>query len=199
MRTRPFARASIARETALAVALALGPSLAVTGCGGSSAGASAPGNAQNPPYRGELVDVFDDSIEPHAVGLELENRMDPRIDLKLRNRAQSSDMIVRARVSTVTGEVEGPDSGYQIGFRVIERLGGTNRIGEDFNVRVDKHTPAMGIVKSFEGRLVGKTFVLFVKAFSRPDGEREIHFHAASDGPDTIAAVKEAVVLDELK
>jgi hypothetical protein len=172
--------------------------LAIAGCG--SGAANSP-SRNLPPYRGEAVDVFDDAIEPHAVGLELEARMDPRVDLKLRMRAQTADMVVRAQVSTVTNEVQGPDQGFQIGFRVLQRLAGaaSTGTGDEFTVRVDRSSPSIGIVRSFEGRLVGKTLVMFVKAFTREGGERDLHFHGSTDAPDTIAAVHEAVVLDELK
>ena len=66
-------------------------------------------------------------------------------------------------------------------------------------MRIDKTSPSLGVVKSMEGQLVGKTLAVFVKAFARPDGDRDIHFHASADGADVAAAVKEAVILDEVK
>jgi hypothetical protein len=153
-----------------------------------------------PRYAGDIVDLFDDVIDPHAVGLELEGRTDPRSDPKVRNRSQMADLVARARVTTVTGELDGLEKAYQVGFKSVDHLAGKGTdIGDDFVVRVDKNTPAVGIVKNFEGRLVGKVFVVSVKAFSRMDGERELHFHADIDAPDVVAAVREAVVLEEVK
>ena len=110
-----------------------------------------------------------------------------------------ADIVLRARVATVTGESGGGVHSYQISFKTVERLAGKHPVGEEFTVRIDKNSPSLGIVKSMEGQLVGKTLVVFAKAFGRTDGGREIHFHAAADGADIAAAVKEAVILDEVK
>lgn len=169
------------------------------GCGASpEAGAAAPASTL-PTYGGDSADQFDDTIEPHAVGLELESHVAANNDPKLRARAQSADIVVRARVATVTGEAGAGVNSYQISFKTVERLAGKHPVGDEFTVRIDKTSPSLGIVKSMEGQLVGKTLVVFAKAFGRTDGGREIHFHAAADGADISAAVKEAVILDEVK
>src|SRR4051812_43851630 len=127
------------------------------GCGGP--GAQSGDTRPLPAYAGHATELFDDAIEPKAVGLELDQTSTPRGDPLLRERAQLSDVVVRARVSTVTGKVEGVDTTYQIGFRVLETLGGKHPVGEEFNVRFAKGSPSSGILKSFEGRLVGKSMV----------------------------------------
>jgi hypothetical protein len=172
----------------------------LSGCGGSPAHDPAnPPASSLPAYRGDVADQFDDTIEAHAVGLELENYSAPKNDVRLRARALAADTVVRARVQTVTGEAGSGAHSYQLSFRTITRLAGKHPLGDEFTVRVDKTSPSLGIVKSMEGQLVGKTLVVFAKAFARPDGDRDIHFHAAADGADVAAAVKEAVVLDEVK
>jgi hypothetical protein len=189
-------RASALTRTIMAAALAC----LACGCGGSSQGDPATSPASSlPAYRGEVADQFDDTIEAHAVGLELENYTAPKNDLRLRTRAQAADVVVRARIQTVTGEAGSGAHSYQLSFKVVATLGGKRPLGEEFMVRVDKTSPSLGIVKSMEGQLVGKAVIVFAKAFSRPSGEREIHFHAAADSPDVAAAVKEAVILDEVK
>ncbi len=178
----------------IAVAVACVP----IGCGPSTPAGSAP-TSSLPAYGGPAADSFDDTIEPHAVGLELENYESPKNDLRLRARAQSADVVVRARVQTVTGESGSGVRSYQLSFKTVERVAGKRPVGDEFTVRIDKTSPSLGIVKSMEGQLVGKTLVIFAKAFARPDGEREIHFHASADGPDDVEDVKEAVILDEVK
>jgi hypothetical protein len=184
------------RLSPLALLVASLPLLACTPVGGAGPGAVDPHAAV---YKGDLADQFDDAIESHAIGLELENYVDPKTDMRLRARAQAADVVARSRVTTVTGEVESGNRFYQVSFHVIERLAGKHPVGDDFTVRIDKTSPSLGIVRSMEGQLVGKTLDVFVKAFPRPDGDRDLHFHATIDSPEAAAAVREAVILDEVK
>jgi hypothetical protein len=181
--------------SAMAVALAF----TVIGCGPSMADPVAPPASSLPKYDATNADQFDDAIEPHAVGLELETYSDPKSDPRLRARAQAADAVVRARVMTVTGETGSGSHTYQVTFKELAHLGGKHPLGDEFTVRIDKTSPSLGIVRSMEGQLVGKTLVVFAKAFSRPDGDRDIHFHASADAQDVADAVKEAVILDEVK
>jgi hypothetical protein len=202
---RPFrARLVHARPSrrSLLLLAALATTSALPACGAASGAPSNTGaevSRKLPAYSGDVADQFDDVIEPHAVGLELENFADPKNDLQLRARAQSADVALRARVTTVTGESSAGSRAYQITFASVERLAGKHPVGDSFTVHVDKSSPSLGIVKSMEGQLVGKVLVIFLKAFARPDGDRDLHFHASADGADTAAAVREAVILDEVK
>jgi hypothetical protein len=180
--------------------LVVGALAGTAGCSAASTSGSASAPASSlPAYGGDSADQFDDAIEAHAVGLELETYTSPKSDPRLRARAQAADVVVRARVQTVTGEAGAGSRSYQVSFKTVAHLAGKGPIGDEFTVRIDKTSPALGIVKSMEGQLVGKTLVVFAKAFSRPDGDRDIHFHASADAADVAAAVKEAVILDEVK
>jgi hypothetical protein len=165
----------------------------------TNAAVSAPTATSASVYKGDFADQFDDAIEAHAIGLELDNYVDPKSDIRLRARAQAADFVARVRVTTVTGESEAGNRQYQVSFHVLERLGGKHPVGDDFTVRVDKNSPSLGIVKSMEGQLVGKSVDIFVKAFARSDGDRDLHFHATIDSPEAAAAIREAVILDEVK
>ncbi len=180
-----------------AAALALG---LLAGCGPSAPGGPTPPPASSlPAYSGTAADQFDDTIEPHAVGLELETYAAPKNDPRLRARAQAADVVMRARVMTVTGEAGSGSQTYQVSFRSVAQLAGKRSLGDEFTVRIDKTSPSLGIVRSMEGQLVGKTLIVFAKAFARSDGDRDIHFHASADAQDVADAVKEAVILDEVK
>ena len=159
------------------------------GCGG--AGANAPSRPL-PSYAGHAAELFDDAIEAKAVGLDLEAAANPRMDSRLRERAEVGDAVLRVRVSTVSAKEEDAGSRYLLGFETLEKLGGQFPPNADFSVVVDKTGSSLGIVKSFQGRLVGKSFVAFVRMFVRPDGDREMHFHLAPDTKDEVAAVREA-------
>ena len=186
-----------------ALALACGLGATSAGCEPLTTGsAGGPVSAKQRPlasYSGHFAELFDDAIEPRAVGLglDLDASSTPRGDRYFRERAQVADVVVRARVSTVTGKQDGPDTRYHVGFTVLEVIGGTRPLGDELDVRFDRSSPGIGVVRSFEGRLVGRTMVVVARAFVRPDGDQEIHVHVAPDSKEVVAAVHEAVILNE--
>src|SRR6202034_3741291 len=93
-RVCPFLGASRCVLGTLLVAV----SLPLLGC----AGANADANRPLPSYVGHAAELFDDGIEPRAVGLDLEQVSDPRSDALLRERTQVSDAALRVRISTLT-------------------------------------------------------------------------------------------------
>jgi len=201
IRGRPWANglsvgpgASMARG--MIVRLALAPVLAVVslsafGCGSSSA------NRPLPSYAGHATDLFDDAVEPKAVGLLVDEPADPRSDSILRERAQLSDAILRVRVTTVTAKHDGSDTSYQLGLRTVENLGGPFPPDDPFTVTMGPRSASLGIVKNLEDAIVGKSFVAFVRAFVLPDGDRELHFHFAPDNKPVATAVRAAMTKKE--
>ena len=172
--------------------------LASAACGGAGGGASDPSRAVTP-YAGRQADLFDDTIEPAAVGLDFDRGYSPRLDKTLRERAQVGDAVLRVRVSTVTAKTDGPGSIYQLGLHTVEKLTGDHPPPVDFTVQIGRQSDAHGIMKNFESRLVGYAFVAFVREFSHPSGDREVHFHLAPDTKEVKAAVGDAMVMSELK
>lgn len=168
--------------------------VASTGCSGAAAGGRAPGYPL-PPYTDRDVAVFDDAIDPRAVGYELERAINPNGDALLRERAQLSDAALRARVTTVSSKNEDRGLSWEIGFRTVEKLAGPGPIGDEFTVDVGPHSSSAGILRAWDGRLIGKSFVVFVRAFARADspGDADLHFHVAPDTKDEAAAVRAAV------
>ena len=150
-----------------------------------------------PAYAGRASTLFDDSIDAAAVGLDFDKGYSPRSDPMLRERAQVSDAVLRVRIATVTGKKDGPESTYQLGLHIIEKMAGDHPPPADFTVAVGKTSESIGILKNFEGRLVGFPFVAFVREFVRPDGDREVHFHLSPDTKEVKAAVGDAVILGE--
>lgn len=189
---RPL-RLSIAALIRVALCVAL-----AAGCGSSAREGNSP-NRPLPGWSGHSVEVFDDSIEPAAVGLDFDRGYSPRGDAMLRERAQLADAVLRVRVATVTAKSDGPDAVYQLGLTTVEKLAGNHPPPAQFTVTVSKSSESHGIMKSFESRLVGHAFVVFVREFVRPDGDRELHFHLAPDSKDVKLAVGDAVLLGELK
>lgn len=182
------------RAHALVAVLAL--LLLALGCGGGK-------NADSPsralvPYSGRQAELFDDSIEPAAVGLDFDKGYAPRVDRTLRERAQVADSVLRVRVSTVTAKTNGPHITYQLGLHAVERIGG-RVLPENFTVQIHESSESHGILKNLESRLVGYGFVAFVREFATSAGERELHFHLAPDTKEVKTAVGDALLLGELK
>jgi hypothetical protein len=84
----------------------------------------------------------------------------------------------------------------------VERLGGSGPLEQDFTVPVLASDPAAGIVRAFEARLIGKTFIVFVREFSHagaPQGDPgDLRFHVAGDTLEEGKAVKAAVLLESV-
>jgi hypothetical protein len=158
-------------------------------CGGSGADSA---KRPLPSYAGHGAELFDDSIEPRGVGLDLDLPTDPKTDAWLRERTQTGDAALRVRVSTVTEKDEDSGTRYILGLSTVEKLAGVFPPSGDFSVTVGKSNMSNGIVRGLQGRLMGKTFVAFVRLFVRADGDRELHFHLAPDNPQEVAAVRAA-------
>ena len=150
-------------------------------------------------YAGRQADLFDDSIDPAAVGLDFDKGYAPKLDKTLRERAQVGDAVVRVRVATVTAKTDGPEAIYQLGMHTVEKIAGKNPPPADFTLTIDKSSEAHGILKNFESRLVGYAFVAFVREFSHPGGDRELHFHLAPDTKEVKMAVSDALIMGEFK
>ncbi len=148
-----------------------------------------------PSYTGRSTELFDDAIEPRAVGLDTDVHAHAKSDPLLRERVQIGDATLRVRVDTITVKQEDSAASYQIGFRVLDHLAGQHAPGASFNVKVSKSSPSTGILKSFEDQLVGKNFTAFVRVFVQGDGDEEMHFHLSPDSKEVLAAVRDATVL----
>jgi hypothetical protein len=140
------------------------------------------------------MELFDNGIEPAAVGYKLGRETPPGGDARLRERAQVGDVVVHGRVVTVTSKQVESGTSWQIGFHTLEKLAGGRPSPGDFTLKVEPTDPAAGIMRSFEARLVGKTFVVFLREFapSSSVADTVVHFHVAQDDKDEIDAVRMA-------
>ena len=175
--------------------------LAVSAGCGPSAEASDPSRPSRPlpSYAGHASELFDDAIDPAGVGMDFDKGYTPKADPQLRERAQVSDAVLRVKISTVTGKTDGPDKSYQLGLHTVEKMTGANAPPSDFTVGINKSSESHGILKNFEGRLVGYPFIAFVREFVRPDGDHEVHFHLSPDTTEVKSAVGNAVILGEIE
>jgi hypothetical protein len=157
-----------------------------------------------------VTELFDDVIEPAAVGYQgAIHGASPRVDAMLRERTQTGDAVIRARVVTVTSGPESHGDGWRIGLQPLETLAGKRPPDGEFTFVVEGTAPAAGIVRTLEARLIGATFVVFLRAFGHVDvgaadpasdhHSAELHFHFAKDDRDELGAVREASLLGEVR
>jgi hypothetical protein len=173
-------------------------------CEGATPPSRSP-TASLPPYSVHDAELFDDAIEAAAAGYQgADQGVAPKKDALLRERTQTGDAVVRARVVTVTSSLADDGHSWQIGLHTVENLAGKRPPDTDFTFRIDGQGAAAGIVRALEARLVGTMFVVFLREFSPGKGEseqggREIHFHFGRDDAAELGAVREASLLGEVR
>lgn len=177
----------------MAAALALG----AAGCEPARPGRDASASSL-PPWEAQSRQVFDDNIDPAAVGLSMEGPS-PRSDAFLRERAQTADVVARVRVQTVTVDSIGEQKTYHLGIQVgVPTLTQAKVPDRTFELSIRPTSGAFGIARAFDARLRGQTFVGFIKRFSSEGGDVEVHWHLSPDTAEVAAAIKEAVALREI-
>jgi hypothetical protein len=185
---------ALSLATALAVAT-LG--IGMAGCGDPGADVKSPAALGLPPWDDHARAVFDDNIDPAAVGYTMD-AMSARSDRFLRERAQTGELVGRLLVKTAGVSSVGDEATYQIGVQVIPPLFGPNPKIEDRNLDlvIKPSSPAFGIAKALDRRIQGLTFIGFIRRFASADGsDIELHWHLSPDTADVAEAVKEAEAL----
>ena len=100
-----------------------------------------------PAYAGHATELFDDVIEPDAVGISLDPGVDTKAHRVLRELAQVGDTTMRVRVSTITAKDE--DSGPRYLMRVHHPPAAdrpAHPFGDAMELVVDKSEPSSGIL-----------------------------------------------------
>jgi hypothetical protein len=193
-------RAHPSRALAHVVPVVLGGALllGVPACGSGPEPQGPASLAGLPRWEGHAREVFDDSIDPAAVGLSMD-APSARADRFLRERAQTAEVVARVRVQTVTVESIGGATTYHLGVQVgAPPLRRATIPDVTFELDVGPTSPSYGVARAFDTRLRGATFIGFLSRFAGDEGEPVIHFHLAADAADVAAAVKEAVALGEI-
>jgi hypothetical protein len=181
----------------LAAILAAGVGAAA--CSDPGSDVRSPASLGLPAWDDHARAVFDDNIDPAAVGYTLD-ASSARADKFLRERAQTAELVARMRVQTVTIDTIGDDSTYHLGVQVgSPTLAPGPKIEErSLELVIRSVSPAFGIAKALDQRMQGVTFIGFAHRFASADGtEVELHWHMSPDSGDVAEAVKEAVALAE--
>ena len=170
--------------------------LATAACGGGRP-AAAPTPQNLPIYAGNATQLFDDRIEPTAVGLA-DVTENPRTDPMLRARTQNAEVVARSRVSTVTVDSVGGKPVYRLRFTFVEPpIAARGFSGDQIEVAIRDDSPAFGIVKWLDTKLIGHSFIGFFHRFAGTY-EPEVRFHLSPDDARVLAAVRDASALNEL-
>lgn len=143
------------------------------------------------PYDARAAGLFDDVIEPNAVGL-LVSSPSREGKIVLEERTRHSHVVTRARVQTVTSDlVQGVPVFHVVLAGIDAPLAHAPLPEGRVELEIGPMSPAYGIVKSLDSGLVGRTFVGFFRWFSAGD-EPRLFWHLSADAPDVITAVREA-------
>jgi len=188
---RPPRQAGFLASGALLLALA-------SGCGGPAAPPAAAETQVFPVWDAGASELFDDNIDPAAVGLLMEGKPS-RSDPALRDRARTADLVARVNVSTVTAETVIDRVTYRLVIQVLPPPFNTPTMTDTtFELSVPPGARAYGIMKALDMRLRGASFIGFLRRFAAEGGESAVHWHLAPDNADVAAAVKDALALAEL-
>jgi hypothetical protein len=149
-----------------------------------------------PAYGGHEAALFDDGIDPQAVGYSLEPAVSPRQDTLLRERTRLGDRVVRAQVTSITSTRNESGPTWQIGLHTLERLAGEREADPDFTLHVKATAPGAKVMRVFDRRLIGLPLLAFMREFepTNGDGPGELHFHLASQDKDELDAVRVAAL-----
>jgi hypothetical protein len=167
------------------------------GCAGPAHGPRPVDPSSFPEYAGRAVDLFDDKIDADAVGLATVN-VNPRNDPVFHERVGQAEAIARWRVSTVTVDMVAGQPLYHVIFVVATPLVSKEFSESRMELSIGPSAPSFGIVKWLDTRIIGRTFIGFVRRFAGAE-EPVIRFHLSADSPDVLAAVREATTLGDLK
>ncbi len=141
--------------------------------------------------------VFDDAFSPEVFGMSLDGAR-PERDPKLAVRTQEADSVVRAKVSTVTGDASAASPSYQLTLVPQGDPLSGKAVSEPVEITVPAQSSSFAYVRATDASLVSKTVVLFFRRFN-DNGEARTHWHAEADTAEIKKAVDHAKALEEVR
>jgi hypothetical protein len=149
-----------------------------------------------PAYTGASVKLYNDSIEPSALGLSLD-KVSFKNDAVFRERVQQADVVSEVTITTVTiGKTE-EKSVYFLQFEPQQGYTKQGLAADMIDLRVADGEGAYPLLNMIQTRARGRKFIGMWKRF-REGNVATLHWYFAPDNEDTVAAVKEALTLREL-
>lgn len=177
--------------------MTLGGATLLGACGGQSDEPKTPSVANLPRYEGQLVYLFDDQIASAAVGMSLDGASAAE-DPLLAPRVDTSELVARVRIQTVTMDVVGAIRRYTLTVQVGRPPLIRPKMEEtSFDVEVGPEQPAYRVTERLGTDLRGRTFVGFVRRFAGRRGP-EYHFHFTADVEEVHEAIRQHAGLSAL-
>lgn len=150
----------------------------------------APRDAWVGPYQG----LFDDAIDPVAVGL-LQSGESPAESPLLADRTKLAELVARMRLQTLSRDTRAGRSSYALTFEVGEPPFRAQIADRRIELYVAPNTMAFELVSSVENTLRGRTFTGFVRRFATAGGS-ELHWHLTADTVEVHQAVAAALAVE---
>lgn len=183
---------SLSRSTAVVALLAC---LAATACGPQRSPSATAAAEGLPAYGPEESALFDDSLAPDVLVLEGTGPAAPD-EAALAERARRAELIVPARVATVTRDSATARS--QPKYQLSLRATATPLLGElaDPLITLDVRTggPSYSTIRRSEDSLMGRRVIVLARRFAA-GGDAVVHWHAVADTPQARATVRRIVEL----
>ncbi len=156
-----------------------------------------PDGAAIGPWGGDWAVLFDDGIDPSALGYSIDGR-NPALDPLLKPRSRNAELAARMKLLGVSRDANGTRTRYLLSLRVgLPPLTRARLQEVDLELPVTQGTSAFELVSSNENSLGGRIFVGFVRRFAGSEGP-VLHWHLTADSPEVAQAVQTAAALGDL-
>lgn len=149
-----------------------------------------------PEYTGAAAKLFNDSIEPSALGLSLE-KVTFKNDAHFRERVQQADVVSEVEITTVTVGKTDEKSVYFLQFEPQQGYTKLGLASDMLELRVADGEGAYPLINMIQARARGRKLIGMWKRF-REGNAATLHWYFAPDNEDTVSATKEALTLREL-
>jgi hypothetical protein len=149
-------------------------------------------------YAGRATALFDDDIEPQALGYTYGGGRRSYDAGLLRERTRLGDRVVRARVVTVTSSDTGEAHVLHLGLHAVEELVPRGSADPDFTLDITGAAGGAGALRDLEPLLAGHTVIAFLRAYADAGDRPRVHFHLTRDAEGEADAVRKACVAVDL-
>jgi hypothetical protein len=141
-----------------------------------------------PPYDAEAAELFDDSVAPEVFGFKVD-RSSVLNDSIFRERVAKADQIQAVRLSTIQQDKVGLAVRYRLILAPLPPALAGEPLSPETELQVGLGSPSLNLIRSMDLELVGKEFIVLLKAF-RLSGKAVWHFSAE---PNT-APIRDAIL-----
>lgn len=158
-------------------------------------------NASLPKWEAEERDLFPDKIDPAVLGL-MAPKQASRSDRTLWTRATNADVVGLAGVKTFDASRRGSvgDLTYILTIQFDDPPLARPRVDQrDFQLTVDTHNEAYGMINVLGARIKERKFVAVVKRYQGNDDQIDVHFYLYPVGAGYEEVIQEAVAVEEVR